>query len=52
MTQVWKAWLTLSCHNILFSPLKSVPSTGGLKQTSSCSSDREEEVNVCNTERC
>lgn len=28
--KVWMAWLVVSCHDILFPPLMSAPSTGGM----------------------
>lgn len=45
-TKVWMAWLIASCHDILFPPLMSAPSTGGQEQRPCCWCDQKDEANV------
>jgi len=46
-TKVWMAWLIVSCHDILFPPPMSAPSTGGLEQRPCGWCDQKEGL-MCN----
>ncbi len=48
-TKVWMAWLIVSCHDILFPPPMSAPSTGGLEQRPCGWCDQKEGL-MCNSQ--